>query len=244
VLLKELDRFPRAILVAGCQRSGTTVLARTITQSEGIEKYWIGRDDELDAALILSGCREKEYKGKRFCFQTTYLNECYEEYYAHSDYQLLWMVRNPHSVVYSMIKNWKRFALNELYESCGKSSLVGCPPERNRGLGRWWIPSIVKACASYNAKVEQIVDITRKVGSDKVALIEYEELVTKPELLLPKIYEFIGVGYHKSYMAKLSRRSINKSRELGAKPSSQISKLSMPYYQKAKNLMAEYGITL
>jgi len=50
VLLGRLDEFPRPILVTGCQRSGTTMLSRIITQSEGMTDYWFGKDDESDAA--------------------------------------------------------------------------------------------------------------------------------------------------------------------------------------------------
>jgi len=81
-LLARLDEFPNSILVSGCQRSGTTMLLRLITQSEGMVNYWFGRDDELDAALILSGFEPHTPHG-RYSFQTTYLNECAHEYYDH-----------------------------------------------------------------------------------------------------------------------------------------------------------------
>jgi ligand-binding sensor domain-containing protein len=42
--------------------------------------YWFGRDDELDAALILSGHVDHQQNG-RYCFQTTYINECFREYF-------------------------------------------------------------------------------------------------------------------------------------------------------------------
>ena len=58
-LLKTLDDFPNAVLVTGCQRSGTTMMSRIITQSEGMVDYWTGPDDELDAALILSGSNHR-----------------------------------------------------------------------------------------------------------------------------------------------------------------------------------------
>ena len=103
-LLRRLDDFPNAILVAGCQRSGTTILSRVLTQSEGMVEYSFGKDDELDAALILSGRVEHEPAG-RYCFQTTYLNNCVQEYFAHSEYKLVWALRNPFSVVYSMLHN-------------------------------------------------------------------------------------------------------------------------------------------
>ena len=104
-LLRMLGKFKNPVLVAGCQRSGTTILSRVITQSDGMVNYPSRPDDELDAALILSGVEEHESRG-RYCFQTTYLNECYTEYFRDEyDYKLIWVLRNPFSVVYSMKYN-------------------------------------------------------------------------------------------------------------------------------------------
>ena len=91
--------FGGAILVTGCQRSGTTILSRIITRSDGMVDYWFGRDDELDAALILSGHVWHSPVG-RYCFQTTYLNECYEEYFqCDLNQKIIWMIRSPYSVI-------------------------------------------------------------------------------------------------------------------------------------------------
>src|SRR5690606_4816997 len=54
-LLCRLDRFPDAVLISGCQRSGTTMLSRIIRESAGMANYRRRDDDELDAALILAG---------------------------------------------------------------------------------------------------------------------------------------------------------------------------------------------
>jgi len=45
-LLNKLDEFPNAVLVTGCQRSGTSMRARVITLSEGMTYYWFGDNDE------------------------------------------------------------------------------------------------------------------------------------------------------------------------------------------------------
>ena len=118
-LLKCLKNYPDSVLVSGCQRSGTTMLARLFTASEGMVKYYFGVDDEHDAALLLAGIEEKPQEG-RYCFQTTYLNECYREYLNNDlSFKLIWVVRNPFSVVYSLLYNWDSFALDELFEACG-----------------------------------------------------------------------------------------------------------------------------
>jgi hypothetical protein len=103
-LLMNLDSFSDTILVAGCQRSGTTALSRLITESEGMTNFWFGQDDELDAALILAGRVQCENQG-RHCFQTTYIDDNYHEYFDHKNYKMIWVIRNPYSVVYSMLNN-------------------------------------------------------------------------------------------------------------------------------------------
>src|SRR5690349_15327847 len=50
-LLKNLARYPDCVLVAGCQRSGTTMLTRIIARSVDFTSFALTHDDELDAAL-------------------------------------------------------------------------------------------------------------------------------------------------------------------------------------------------
>lgn len=122
-LTKTLASYPDAVLVAGCQRSGTTMLTRVIARSRAFRGLALTHDDELDAAITLAGYLELP-RDKRYCFQTTYLNERYPEYRAMGAGQkLIWVLRNPASVVYSMVYNWKRFALNELYEATREAAL-------------------------------------------------------------------------------------------------------------------------
>ena len=115
-LLKNLSSYPRCVLVAGCQRSGTTMLTRLIARAPGFTRLCLTADDELDAALALAGFVDLP-NDLRYCLQTTYLNERFIEYrQLRPDQRLIWVVRNPYSVVYSMLHNWGRFALNELYD--------------------------------------------------------------------------------------------------------------------------------
>ena len=112
-LLKNIDCYDNSVLVTGCQRSGTTILSRIIAQSEGMTNYFRDIDDELEAALILSGYKQLPPTG-RYCFQTTYLNENYYEYFNIGEsHKIIWVLRNPYSVICSMLHNWRNYALNE-----------------------------------------------------------------------------------------------------------------------------------
>ncbi len=98
-LLGSIENFPGSIVVTGCQRSGTTAIARIIKSSSEICNVQLCKDDELSDALLLSGQAKINSNG-RCCFQTTFLNECLAEYKKLTDeHRLVWVIRNPYSVV-------------------------------------------------------------------------------------------------------------------------------------------------
>src|SRR5689334_20455876 len=149
-LLGRLDDFPNSILVTGCQRSGTTMLTRIITQSDGMTNYWFGPDDELDAALILSGYVNHQPQG-RYCFQTTYINKYFQEYFEHGGgHKIIFLLRNPLSVVYSMLYNWSDYALNLLFNLCGVNSLTGRHKWLYKYVGIASVNKLYRACFAYN----------------------------------------------------------------------------------------------
>ena len=233
-LLKELPKFDNSILVAGCQRSGTTALSRVITTSNGMVNYWFGKDDELDAALILSGNVYHVPRG-RYCFQTTYLNECYIEYFDHlQKHRLIWIIRNPFSVIYSMMYNWGSFAFNELFDACG-APLLGEEESRNYvRFGRIVVPRLRRACLSYNGKVSQIFQLLDRFSNDRIIVTEYDELVKHSSHILPKLYDFIALDYKSEYSSKLHVDSVNKSKHLSQKEKRIIQNYCIPIYEKAR----------
>jgi hypothetical protein len=238
-LLKRLDDFPESVLVTGCQRSGTTALARVITTSDGMVNYWFGKDDELDAALILSGQVKHEPIG-RYCFQTTYLNECYAEYFKHGeDYKIIWVLRNPFSVVYSMMNNWATFALNELFIACGKKYINSEEERRYKIFGPLGISKLHRACYSYIGKVSQLYELKKYLKQDAIVVVDYDELVQKKEIILPSLYKFIGLEYDISYSEKLHSRNINKAQRLSSRHYKYIEKLCTTTYEKAKEYITE-----
>lgn len=236
-LLKELDRFEQSVLVAGCQRSGTTMLARIITKSDGMVNYWFGRDDELDAALILSGTVPHEAKG-RYCFQTTYLNEKYTEYFEHQNgHKLIWVIRNPYSVVYSMKYNWKGWALNELFQACGAEFLEDKYLKRYQQFGLIGVPKILRAALSYKGKSLQILEILERLGRDKVLILDYDDLILDKENMLKKVYGFIGLSYKNSYADMINAKSIHKSDKLSKREKNVVDAYAFPTYETVKKLI-------
>ncbi len=236
-LLVRLDEFPDSVLIAGCQRSGTTMLARIVTKSDGMVNYWFGRDDELDAALILSGKVNHEPRG-RYCFQTTYLNERYPEYFEHMGFRMVWVLRNPHSVVYSMLHNWRRFALNELFLSCATQLLDDRYRRRFERFGYWSVPRVIRACSAYNAKTSQVIEIRKHLTDEQLKVVDYDELVKNRSSILPKIYDFIGLPYKKDYEKFIKASSLNKSSKAGKREYEIVESMCMPVYLQLREIIS------
>lgn len=238
-LLKNINHFPDAILVAGVQRSGTTALTRAIVQSSEIEEFQVNRDDELDAALILSGYVDYR-NSKRHCFQTTYLNECYEEYISsNTNFKLVWVVRNPLSVVRSMVYNWKRFALNELFNACGKQALK----ENRLGFfdyyGYLGNGVLKKACYAYNGKADQLLFLQKKLPMNKLVMVDYDKLIENPDCELLRLFNAIGLDYKNEYsdMIRPQKTVKYKSRKLSKTQASIVNNICTPTYNKIIRLI-------
>jgi hypothetical protein len=235
--LQRLDDFPNSVLIAGCQRSGTTMLARIITQSEGMVNYWFGADDELDAALILGGYVEHEPIG-RYCFQTTYLDQCYYEYFEHQgDFKIIWVLRNPFSVVYSLMYNWSSLALENTFHNCGAHLLSGTDRWLFKLLGTKYISKVKLACLLYNAKVSQIFELLPKLGPHRVAVVDYDDLVSQKNVILPRIFTFIDLAYRAEYADNIHSQSLNKASRLSEEEVVTIKTLSLPVFMKAHRMV-------
>lgn len=233
-LLARLDDYADCLLVAGCQRSGTTAVARLFKRADGIVDHTFGHDDELDGALLLAGHASRALDG-RHCFQTTYLNDRYAEYFAHSDFRLIWMLREPRAVVYSMLYNWKRGALARLYDACGARMLEQAPePTSLRTL--WLGPSrLAKASASYVGKTAQTFALRDCLGS-RLAIVDYDELVADKHTLLPQLCEFAGIPYSTKLADGLHDRSVRNGARLNDRDADYVTRFCGAIYERARAL--------
>lgn len=234
-LLISLSKYPGSILVGGCQRSGTTMISNIIMQSDDVVTLH-GLDKELTAALVLSGFLSPNYSG-RFCFQTTYLNENYDEYFKYfNGNKLIWMIRNPYSVVYSLTRFSERFCLDELFVGYGQYFMTKEDRLRFDRLGLWSIDRVRRACYSYNSKIDQIFSIVSNIGIDNVCVIDYDDLIINKVVVLPKIFDFIGVKYEDDFLGLIKDSSLGKADLLSKNNRNLIGLLSESYYRKAREL--------
>lgn len=240
-LLTELHRFPGAILVTGCQRSGGTMLSRLLTGADGMTRFWFGRDEELDAAQILAGV--VDYRGTgRHCFQTTYLNERWREYLAQpAPFQMVWTLRNPQSVVYSMVCNWKRFALDELFLACGYAEMEADDRVRFLRWGLWGIPPLRRAAYAYRGKVAQLHALRAQLPTGSLTVLEYDRLVREKERWLPALFDRLELPYAARHADAVSDRSLGKREALSSTERAEVDRLCGPAYEAAAAYVNLHG---
>jgi|LGOV01.1.fsa_nt_gb hypothetical protein len=241
-LLTQVSLIDSVVFVSGCQRCGTTILTNVLVQSPEVANYQTDLDSELEGALILSGHLPLISNNKRYCFQTTYLNERYEEYFEHQGrFKLVFVIRNPYSVVYSMMYHWKRrrklrnFALNELFCSCGKNGLSEKDLKRFNFLGSYGFSTLKKACLSYVQKTGQIFEIERKLGND-VMVVEYNDIIRKKNVMLPNLFSFFELEYDPVYGSTIDSRSLTKAKRLSERQKRMIYEVCWETYEKARSL--------
>lgn len=235
-LLRALQSYPGAILVSGCQRSGGTALTAALTQIDGVADFewrerWHG-DRELAGAYVLAGLADIPHALGRQAFQTTYLNASYPEYLeADAEYQLVWLIRNPRSVVRSMVYNWSEFSLAELFESCGVGAYEQFPASfrttRSRALAR-----LTRACASYVGKNEQLHELAARIPS-RLTVVSYDQLVQHPVEDLSALCRALGLGGATRASSMLRQDSLDKHETLSSRERQAVDELCSDAFRDA-----------
>jgi hypothetical protein len=237
-LLAAAHRYERSIYVAGCQRSGTTMLTRIVAGADGFRPLALTRDDELDAALALCGLIRLP-AGTRYAFQTTYLNERYREYAdAPADARLIWMIRNPYSVVFSMLHHWRRAALDRLHS--GLSTLSPAPAKKSGVLGV--LPGtarIAKACNAYALKTGQVREIRSWLPASRLMVVDYDDLIRDPSTWFRAIFEFAETPFRDSSLEAIRSDRRHLGDRLSGRARALVEELALPVYEECRSLIAE-----
>jgi hypothetical protein len=222
LLLAHLDDYPDALLIAGCDWSATTAITRLFKRLPCFTDSSWGHDDELDGALLLSGLRRGP-SGGRHCFQTSYVREHYREYFAHDDFRLIWIVREPRAAVSSLLgSQQKALALPRRIALglAGKSS-------GGEGLSR-----LEKACAHYVASVRQTLELKERLG-ERVAIVDYDDLANDRERLLPALCRFARVSCDAQLLRHLHGKSVRKG-ALASWEAAIVDERALPAYRRAR----------
>jgi hypothetical protein len=208
------------------------MLTRVIARSAGFHSLGITRDDELDAALALCGAIDIPV-GPRYCFQTTYLNDRFAEYATLGPGQrLVWVVRNPYSVVRSMVYNWRRFALDELFEQCGRPAMEASPLPRPKRRWPFGLRAIEKACWAYVGKSSQLLQLPSIVPPGRLLVVDYDELAREPAVHLPAVFDFVSEPFHASYVETVRGDHGARAGTLSVGERSLVDAIALETYQK------------
>lgn len=212
------------------------MLGNVITESDGINNFWFGVDPCMDAGLLLSGYVDHDPVG-RYCFQTTHVDERYPEYFQNrGDFRMIWCLRNPKSVVYSLMYNWSDWGLNVTFRRCGLADVQMGRVQRlaHKVFGTRVVSRLERACMIYNSKVSQLFILARNLPPERLLVIDYDELVKRKNEMLPKVYEFIELEYKQQYADKILGTSIDKASKLSKREASFIQTECGPVYQEAR----------
>ena len=240
-LLERLSDFPHSLLISGCQRSGTTMLSRIIRDSPEIVDHSFGRDDELDGALILSGLVDHEPLG-RYCFQTTYVDNNYYEYFDHqSSFKIIWVLRNPLSTVYSLVYNWGGWHLDHTFRDSAESSLNGIDRLVHRYLGIRAISHIKRACYIYNWKLSHLFYLYPRFNKDEIMIVDYDDLVKRKEVVLPEIISFSALNLWDDCGDSIHSGSLDKGQQLSFIEKRTVDSMCKKTYLKAQQFTDKKG---
>lgn len=219
-LLAYLDDYPDALLIAGCDWSATTAITRLFQRLPCFAASSWGHDDELDGALLLAGLQHRPLDG-RPCFQTSYIRDRYHEYFEHDDFRLVWIVREPHAAVHSLLGDQQR--------TLPRRATLGLTP---KSAGGQVTSRLEKACATYVASIEQTLELKQRLG-DRVAVVDYDELAADRARLLPALCRFASVGCESELLRHLHGKSVRKG-TLAAWETQIVDALALPAYRRAR----------
>jgi hypothetical protein len=218
--LSNLDDYPDALLIAGCDWSATTAITRLFKRLPCfVDSSW-GHDDELDGALLLAGRREAHAAG-RHCFQTTYVREHYREYFSHDHYKLIWIIREPRAAVCSMLASRERALPQRTVLGLAARSAAGHCASR-----------LEKACAAYVASIRQTIELKERLGN-RVVVVDYDELAADRNRLLPPLCRFASVGCDARVLRHLHGKSVRKG-SLASFEAAIVDELALPPYRRAR----------
>ena len=218
--LAKLDDYPGALLVAGCDWPAATAITRLFKRLPPFSASSWGHDDELDGALLLAGRSERRTDGRN-CFQTTYLRDRYREYFAHDDFKLVWIVREPRATVRSLLATRGR--------ALPPRNALGLPGKSTGGQGT---SRLEKACAAYLASIRQTTELKERLG-ERLAIVDYDELVADRNRLLPALCRFAGVACDVQVLRHLHGKSVRKGALAGFEAAI-VDQLALPAYRRAR----------
>jgi len=136
-----------------------------------------------------------------------------------------------------MLYNWRRYPLNELFKSCGIESLTKPEKEKYLRYGLIIIPPIKRACYAYVGKINQLIEIRQALDDSQLAVVDYDDLVTKTQSILSILYKILGLTYRFDYSNIMNRDSLRKAAMLTNTKRQIVQRICQSSYDDARLLL-------
>jgi hypothetical protein len=152
------------------------------------------------------------------------------------------MLREPRSVVHSLLQSWKRSGSNRSFDA-RDADVVDPKKARRTYVGtHGGCSRLDRACASYVAETEQTFALRERLGA-RMAIVDYDDLVAHRDILLPQLCEFAEIPYDRDLTRQLHGKRARNSARLAAWEARHVDDLCDEVYRKARSLRtigAEY----
>ncbi len=234
------------IFVGGMQRSGTNMLMDILEKNYATDVFH-ERDSRAfdnyqmrEEAVIQTLCQQS--KSPKFIIKS--LCELQDLDSLMRNFQpakTIWIVRDYHDVVASMLKsfgNMEKQVLRILKENSDEWLGRGMTDRTREELMKLVEPSMGDASASavqWYFRNKLFFD-QKFATNDQVLLISYEGLVSQPETQVKKICNFIGIEYHARMIKGVFSSSINRRKQPDIDP--QIDALCNTLQLKFRKLLS------
>lgn len=249
------------LFVAGCQRSGTTMLLHVLRGVQELRVF-----GEADHGTFSAGTRIRpggilryvmfKNRGKRVVLKplndAQYLDKLLG---LHPDAQAIWIYRDYRDVASSMVERWGDAQIVHLREiASGRYSGPGSAAlgERLNGNNRSLVERVVNEDITPHEAAALVWALRNSIYFDlsleerpDVLLVRYEDLCTAPDAFFPPLLEFLDCAHTPEIWAKVHAKSVSgqSSVEIGERIGQicddLMSRLDAAYARAAPATLAE-----
>lgn len=253
------EKDNRPIFIIGTGRSGTHFLAKSLIQHSRITDLTGGSENPLVFPLVTSAAIDHEKQGgllpeihkryellKKAAAPQDFLDQSHPSLWF-VEHLVDWfpraifigIVRNPYSVVYSMLRHRGVRRWSEIWESFPTPNpFLGIRRGHEQSF-REMIP--VERCALRWASHFVRLDEVKMQFPSKVEVVSYEALCEAPQEVLATIQR--GLGYPEAFPVPVVRReSLAKRKELSKDDRERIRQTAQGYIEQSK--LSANGIRL
>ena len=225
------DQPKTPVYIVGCQRSGTTMLIETLERSPFT---WVYHEDRgpafanfrlrekpvIDALIRRSFARCVVFKPICDSHLTDELLE------RHDGSKALWIYRDVRPVVASAVRKWDAHQRDVMdWIHAGDWERLGwrgerLSPETRSALARCYRPdlSLQEGAALFWWMRNRFFFELGLDADERVLLLRYEDLVTKPEASFERVFSFLGCPFSPALCDEVSPRSLRTSAEIPLAP--------------------------